>query len=82
MADKLLSFDCPVAPLPYRDKQELILLPLRSSVFCANCETLSNATGANCPACGSAALFNLQAVMDRVDNTLTQRLMEDMVCDA
>lgn len=58
--------------------QDLVLLPLRSAVFCAGCDVLSNANGSACPACGSPSLFALAAVLDRSEPSS----MFEMVCDA
>lgn len=44
---------------------EVIVLPLNEAVFCASCEQLTNTKGTMCLVCGSAALFNLAAVLDR-----------------
>lgn len=57
--------------------EDAILLPLRSAVFCANCETLSNETGHFCPACGSPSLFALAAVLDRKPITAAE-VFEEM----
>ena len=46
-------------------KSDLVLLPLSAAAFCVACEVMSNATGTDCPACGSPSLFSLSAVMNR-----------------
>lgn len=44
---------------------KIIFLPLRSSVLCIECNTLSNATGDSCPACGSSPLVCLGRLLNR-----------------
>ena len=45
--------------------EDLVLLPLRASVICIGCETVSNAKGDTCPACGTGPLVSLGKVMNR-----------------
>lgn len=63
------------------------LIPLDKSVWCANCNRISDSTG-SCIGCGSVGLMNLARVLDRkpledelVPDTEVDRLVK-MVEDA
>jgi hypothetical protein len=44
----------------------LVILPAKLAHYCANCECLTNYTGATCPACACAtSLVNLLGLLDR-----------------
>jgi|HubBroStandDraft_2_1064218.scaffolds.fasta_scaffold12629_6 rRNA maturation endonuclease Nob1 len=41
------------------------MIPLKFAVLCAECETISRGRNHQCEVCGSQALLNLAAVLDR-----------------
>jgi hypothetical protein len=43
--------------------QTLNLVPLRSAVFCVNCETISDSRTGACPACGSPSLISMARLL-------------------
>lgn len=48
--------------------RSITTIPLRVSVLCVNCETISNSPTQFCPACGCGPLQNLSRVLDRSDS--------------
>lgn len=41
------------------------MIPLKFAVLCAECDTISHGRNHQCEVCGSQALLNLSAVLDR-----------------
>ena len=44
--------------------------PLSSAYLCQDCNSIGNNAN-QCPACASEVLMNLSAILNRVDNTMT-----------
>lgn len=40
------------------------IIPLDRVVYCANCNGITRATNAHCPACGSRAVVNLEKLLN------------------
>ncbi len=45
--------------------QQVVILPIREAVLCADCGCISNSRGGTCPACGGIAVVNLQNLVEK-----------------
>lgn len=55
---------------------EIEMIPLSRAVICNSCDTVSNATGEDCPGCGSGPLTSLANFLSR-DSALTKMILTE-----